>query len=100
MIRLSNGHWFKYMVASGALGFDGRGYWWERPLVWAGLIKPELFTVVLRTLTLKPKLYPESNLSWIRPSTWLPWSSRSCVQFLPDDGVVNKVGLWNPGFEY
>jgi len=26
MISLSNGHVFEYMVASGALAFDGRGF--------------------------------------------------------------------------
>lgn len=96
MITLSNGHSFEYMVASGALGFDGKGWWWEKPLVVAGIMRPELFTIVLRTLTWESRLYPKSNLSWIRPWTWLPWSSRSCVQFIPG-GAINKVGLWNPG---
>jgi dihydroorotate dehydrogenase len=86
------------MVASGALGFDGRGWLWERPLVKLGLIKPELFTIVTRTLTWRPRFYPVSNLSWGRPWTWLPWSSRSCVRFLPNGGAVNKVGLYNPSF--
>lgn len=99
MIRLSNNHCFEYMVASGALGFDGQGWWYEKPLVAIGLIKPQLFTVVIRTLTLEPRLYPVSNLSWRRPWTWLPFSSRSCVQFLPNGGAVNKIGLYNPGIE-
>lgn len=93
MIRFSNGHQFEYMTASGALKFDGLGYWWEKPFVWAGLMRLELFTIVLRTLTLEPRPYPVSNLSWVRPWTWLPWSSRSCVQFLPNESAVNKVGL-------
>ncbi len=103
MINLSNGHSFDYMTASGALGFDGRGWMWEWPLVKLGLIKPELFTVVIRTLTLKPRLWntdPAANLSWIRPWTWLPWSPWSCVRFLPDGGAVNKVGLYNPGINW
>lgn len=86
MISLSNGHTFRYMVASGALAFDGRGWFWERPLVWLGLIKPELFTVVLKTLTYKPL---EGNLRW-----WKPWE---CVRLLSGGGAVNKVGLTNPG---
>ena len=98
MIRLSNGHAFEYMTASGALGFDGRGWWWEKPLVTLGFMRPDLFTVVLRTLTWKPRPYGVSNLSWMRPWTWLPWNAQSCVQFIPG-GVVNKVGLWNPGFK-
>ncbi len=52
MITLSNGHCFEYMVASGALGFDGNGWPWERPLVALGLIKPELFTIRIVNLAM------------------------------------------------
>lgn len=100
MIKLSNDHEMKYVVASGALAFDGKGWFWERILVWIGLIRPELFTVVLRTVTLAPRLYPVSNLSWWRVWTWLPWSPWSCIRFLPNSGVVNRVGLYNPGFDW
>ena len=96
MITLSNGHKFEWMVASGALGFDGKGWFWEKPLVWLGLVKPELFTIVLKTLTRHPR---RGNLSWWRLWTWLPFSPWSCVRFLPG-GAVNKVGLTNPGIEY
>ena len=99
MIRFSNEHSFEYMVPSGTVGFDAKGWLWEKPLIALGLMKPELFTIVLRTLTLEPRLYPVSNLSWIRPWTWLPWSPYSCVQFLPNGGAINKVGLWNPGIK-
>ena len=88
MITLSNGHAFKYMVASGALAFDGKGWPWERPLVWIGLIKPELFTVVIKSLTRNPRV---GNLRW-----WKPWT---CVRLIPG-GSVNKVGLTNPGIEW
>lgn len=88
MITLSNGHAFKYMVASGALAFDGKGWPWERPLVLFGLIKPELFTVVIKSLTRKPRV---GNLRW-----WKPWT---CVRLIPG-GSVNKVGLTNPGIEW
>ncbi|MCR4334173.1 MAG: hypothetical protein NUV47_00340 [Patescibacteria group bacterium] len=88
MITLSNGHAFKYMVASGALAFDGKGWPWERPLVWLGLIKPELFTVVIKSLTRNPRI---GNLRW-----WKPWT---CVRLIPG-GAVNKVGLTNPGVEW
>lgn len=99
MITLSNSHQFTYMVASGALGFGYNGWFWEWPFRWAGLMKPELFTVVIRTVTRYPRLYPKCNLSWIRPWTWLPWSPWSCVRFLKD-GAVNKVGLYNPGIDW
>ena len=85
MITFSNGHACEYMVASGALAFDGKGYPWERPLVWAGLVRPELFTVVIKTLTREPR---HGNLRW-----WKPWD---CVRLIPG-GSVNKVGLTNPG---
>lgn len=88
MITLSNGHALNYMVASGALAFDGKGWAWERPLVWLGLIKPELFTVAIKSLTLNPR---EGNLRW-----WKPWT---CVRLIPG-GSVNKVGLTNPGVEW
>ncbi|MFA6553930.1 MAG: hypothetical protein WCS89_00270 [Candidatus Paceibacterota bacterium] len=88
MITLSNGHAFNYMVASGALAFDGKGWLWERPLVWLGLIKPELFTVVIKSLTRNPR---QGNLRW-----WKPWA---CVRLIPG-GSVNKVGLTNPGIEW
>lgn len=88
MIILSNGHAFGYMVASGALAFDGKGWPWERPLVWLGLIKPELFTVVIKSLTRHPR---PGNLRW-----WKPWT---CVRLITG-GAVNKVGLTNPGIEW
>lgn len=88
MIRFSNGHSFKYMVASGALGFDSKGWPWEKPLITIGLMKPELFTIVLKTLTLHPR---KGNLRW-----WKPWE---CVRLIPG-GAVNKVGLTNPGIVY
>lgn len=88
MITLSNGHKFEYMVASGALGFDGKGWPWERPLVRLGLIKPEFFTVVIKSLTRNPRV---GNLRW-----WKPWT---CVRLIPG-GSVNKVGLTNPGIDW
>lgn len=88
MIYLSNKHSFEYMVPSGALAFDCKGWIWERPLVDLGLLKPELFTVVIKTLTLHPR---EGNLR-----LWKPWE---CVQLIPG-GSVNKVGLTNPGIEW
>ncbi|MBI4136410.1 MAG: hypothetical protein HY481_02625 [Candidatus Vogelbacteria bacterium] len=88
MISLSNGHAFEYMVASGALAFDGRGWPWERPLAWFGLIKPELFTVVIKTLTRHRR---PGNLRM-----WKPWT---CIRLIPG-GSVNKVGLTNPGIDW
>lgn len=88
MITFSNGHVFEYMVASGSLAFDGKGWPWERPLVWLGLIKPELFTVVIKSLTRNPR---SGNLRW-----WKPWT---CVRLIPG-GSVNKVGLTNRGIEW
>jgi dihydroorotate dehydrogenase len=97
VIRLSNGVEIKYVVASGASGFDGKYYFWEWLFVWFGLIKPELFVHVLKTLTLEPR---RGNLHWWKPWTWLPFSPWSCVCFLKDGGVVNKVGLTNKGIKW
>ena len=88
MIELSNGYRIEYQAASGALGFGPWGWPWEQPLVKLGFIKPELFTIVIKTLTRDPR---PGNLRW-----WKPWE---CVQLIPG-GSVNKVGLTNPGVEW
>ncbi|MBI4124401.1 MAG: hypothetical protein HY609_04105 [Deltaproteobacteria bacterium] len=88
MIKLSNGHSFEFMAASGALAFDGRGWLWDQPLRWAGLLRPGLFTIVTKSLTLKPR---RGNLRW--------WNPFRCVRLLPE-GAVNAVGLTNPGVDW
>lgn len=88
MISLSNGHSFEYMAASGALAYDGRGWPWEWPLRWLGLLDPRLFTIVTKTLTAKPR---RGNLRWSHP-----WS---VVARVPN-GAVNAIGLTNPGIEW
>lgn len=87
MIKLSNKESFKFMVASGALAFDGKGWFHERLLVQLGFIDPSLFAVVLKSLTLEPR---KGNLRW-----WHPWT---CIRLLRH-GSVNAVGLTNPGAE-
>jgi dihydroorotate dehydrogenase len=88
MIKLSNNHSFEYMTASGALGYDGKGWPWEQHLRLVGLLNPALFTSVTKTLTLKPKV---GNLRWYNPLR--------CVRFL-NDGIVNAIGLTNPGIDW
>jgi dihydroorotate dehydrogenase (NAD+) catalytic subunit len=88
MISLSNEHSFEYMVARGALAYDGRGWPWEWPLRWLGLLDPKRFTIVTKTLTQKPRA---GNLRWSHP-----WS---CVSLLKN-GVVNAIGLTNPGIDW
>lgn len=84
MIEFSNKHKMTFCCASGALGFDGRGWIWEYLLRWLGVIDPKTLTIVSKTVTLEPK---KGNLS-------KPWS---CVKFLSNCSVVNSVGLSNPG---
>lgn len=88
MITLSNNYSFEFMAASGALAFDGRGWPWEWPLRWMGLLKPELFTIVTKSLTLKPRC---GNLRW--------WNPLRCVRLI-SGGAVNAVGLTNPGIDW
>jgi len=88
MITLKNGFKLDFVVSSGALGFDGKGYWFEQPFRWLGFIRPEEFTIITKTLTYKKRY---GNLKW-----WCPWKS---VKFI-EGGVVNSVGLTNPGFHY
>lgn len=106
MIRLSNDRELNYVIASGGLGFDGRGYWFETLNRWRGLLKPELFTIVTKTVTYKPRL---GNLRW-----WKRFGGCVCLIDKNGDalnewhwltnspriaGVVNAVGLTNPGYE-
>jgi len=87
MITLSNGFSFEECIASGALAFDCLGWPHERPLVWRGLIQPELCPVVMKTVTWEPR---KGNLCLWKPWTW------KCVLPIPG-GAINKVGLSNPG---
>jgi len=88
MITLSNGEQVEFLTGSGALGFDGRGWWWEYPLRWIGVLNPHEFTIVVKTLTLYPR---RGNLRW-----YAPWR---CVRLIPG-GTVNAVGLTNPGIDW
>lgn len=88
MITFSNGHSIEFCCASGALGFDGRGYWWEQPFRWTGLLDPSAFTIITKTLTYSPLF---GNLKM-----WCPWR---CVSLLPEGGAVNAVGLTNMGYK-
>lgn len=88
MITLANGHSFEYMAASGALAFDGKGWPWEKPLKYIGLLDPCLFTIVIKTLTRHPR---KGNLRWYNPVR--------CIRLLRG-GAVNAVGLTNPGIEW
>lgn len=88
MITFSNGHQAEYFASSGALAFDGRGWPWEWPLRWSGLLDPSCFTVVVKTLTRQPR---RGNLRW--------WNPLRAVRILRG-GVVNTVGLTNPGIDW
>ena len=97
MINFSNGHQLQFCNGSGALAFNGKGWWWEQPLRWSKILDPHAFTVVAKTVTALPRT---GNLS-----LWRPWS---CVQLLqwtaPNGnrqirGTVNAVGLSNPGIQ-
>jgi len=76
------------MTASGALGYDGKGWPWEKPLYWTKILDPTKFTNVTRTLTLHPE---KGNLNWSNPFNTI---------HLLKDGAVNAVGLNNPGIDY
>lgn len=88
MITLSNGHTLEFVTASGAMAYDGCGWWFEQPLRWAGLVRPWLFTHFMKTVTRNPM---RGNLRW-----YWPWG---CVRHI-ENGTVNKVGLTNPGIDY
>lgn len=78
---------FRYAVAAGALGFDGRGYLWERPFYWLGLIDPRKMLVITKTLTLHAR---PGHYCW-----WKPWQTFRLVE----GGAVNALGMPNPGLD-
>jgi dihydroorotate dehydrogenase len=91
MIKFKNGHKLTFACASGALGFDGRGWFWEWPFRWCGLLDPTAFTVVAKTITMEPR---KGNLS-----LWHPWT---CVALIGskrtgNKGATNAIDLTNPG---
>lgn len=90
MIYLPNDERFCWKVASGALGYDGYGWWWDKPFFWTGLLQPELFVVTTKSLTRYPK---KGNLRWHDIFGF------GCVRRIKN-GWVNAVGLTNPGIEW
>lgn len=93
MIKFTNNYSFEYMTASGAMGYDGRGWTHEQPLRWLGLLDVSLFPHVMKTITSPPR---EGNFRW-----WKPWD---CIRFIWEDGkivgVANAFGLTNPGINW
>ncbi len=85
MIKLSNNHIIDFIAASGSLGFDGQGYWWEQPLKLVGLLDTNLFTPITKTLTYLPR---NSNCRF----------KFNCVKFIKN-GILNSMGLPNPGID-
>lgn len=89
MIKFSNGHELTFANGSGALAFNGKGWWWEQPFRWLGILDPKDFTVVAKTVTLEPR---KGNLS-----LWHPWTCVSTLRKNNLNGATNAVGLTNPG---
>lgn len=93
MITLSNRHSFEYMTASGAMGYDGKGWLHEQALKPLGLLDISLFTHVMKSVTLKPR---KGNYRW-----WKPWDT---VRLIWRDskivGVGNVYGLSQQGFDW
>ena len=105
MIKL-NGYEVEFMLASGSRGFDGQSYWWkfwERILGWFDLIDPSLFTIVLKSISLKPyrgnrPLY--RVVKFISENGQVVSPLRALIQPKSIAGVVNAIKLDNPGFDY
>ena len=105
MIKLSNGHQLEFVAASGALAFDGRGWPWEWPLRWLGLLDPCLFTIVTKTIMPAPW---KGNLQWHAPWRVVKFLSAQGNVINPVlllarpnllAGAVNAVELTSPGLE-
>ncbi len=98
---LGNGHKLQFLASSGAWGFDGRdsghglAKLWKLPARIFGYFDPKLFTLITKSLTLEPR---KGNLKF-----WAPWR---CIKPYRDPntnritGLVNAVGLTNPGIDY
>ncbi|MBI2039341.1 MAG: nitronate monooxygenase [Candidatus Niyogibacteria bacterium] len=89
MIRFSNGQEAMFFAASGALGFDGRGWWHERLLskISKKLLDPSLFWAVGKTLT--PSL--RKGNGWFKAQPIIDWTTFRIV------GWVNALGMPNDG---
>jgi dihydroorotate dehydrogenase len=87
MITLRNGYKFSFMVASGAMGFDGHGWSWHKPLRFFKLIDLNKFFVVTKTITRDPEF--GNYIKW--------YKYKDVVRKLGKDGLVNSIGLTNPG---
>jgi len=105
MIKLSNGHQLEFVAASGSLAFDGRGWPWEWPLRWLGLLDPSLFTIVTKTIMPAPW---KGNLQWHAPWRVVKFLSAQGNVINPVlllarpnllAGAVNAVELTSPGLE-
>ncbi|MFH1181111.1 MAG: hypothetical protein V1705_01725 [bacterium] len=105
MIKLSNGHELEFLAASGSLAFDGRGWPWEWPLRWLGLLDPYLFTIVTKTIMPEPW---RGNLRWTHPWDVVKFISEEGKEIHPIKaltnpasigGVINAIGLTGPGVE-
>lgn len=90
MITFSNGHKLTFACASGALAFDGKGWWFEQPFRILGLLNPKAFTVVAKTVT----YYPIKG----NYNSWSPWTCIRLIRKSRKKGLVNAVGLTNDGF--
>jgi dihydroorotate dehydrogenase (NAD+) catalytic subunit len=83
MITFSNGKQYKYFIASGMMGFDGKGPTIAHKILFsflskAGLYDPSLFAITAKTITINSIRGPQK----IRPQK---------------DGWFNNYGLDNPG---
>ena len=81
MIEFPNSYRFDYMTASGAMGYYGNGWTWEKPLIFLNIINPSLFANVTKTITYHPKK-----------------GNKFAVHIL-NNGIVNALGLPNPGID-
>lgn len=82
MFVTRNGKEVDFVVASGALGWDGNGWPWERPLVKLGVIDPSLFLITTKSLT-----------RFINRGRW--WAIQPVR-----GGVWNNMGLPNKGINW
>ena len=85
MIRLSNGHTFSYIAASGALAYDGSGWPWGVSITVDGTYGSAALYGGHKTLTYLPR---KGIFGGTRPGVWYAFSN---------GGAVNAIGPDQPG---
>lgn len=109
MITLNNGKSFEFLMASGMMGFDGKGATLAHKILYkflekSGLFDPKLFTIITKTITL-PRVEGYKKIKPIKDGWWnnygldnpglIRFLKRYILTIRETDGVVVSVAVDN-----